>query len=309
MNSDTNPIKKSTNPAPSSAQGMAQRNHHTPPSGDDDELVVISAEPSPTTPTKRRKDLWLNNDEEIKIAQKPAMSSPKPSKPNNRKSMNKDNRNFFQRNIILFNVLIMVCVGLILCWLSYLLLDVWTGHGDERTVPNVIGKQFEAGKSLLNNNDLKVIISDSVFDNPAAPGTIIDQNPHEGARVKNGRDIYVTIIAFTPKLIVVPNLETSGQQAIERFRAMGVHNLDTVMVVAEDRVGLVLGATYNGHQLHKGDKIPVNAHVTLTIGMKRPAPVYNPMDEEDSDNDSTSTDEFESDAALLQEALKNAMTQ
>ncbi|MDE6320973.1 MAG: hypothetical protein K2L93_01605, partial [Muribaculaceae bacterium] len=135
---------------------------------------------------------------------------------------------------------------------------------------------------------------------------IIDQNPHEGAHVKNGRDVYVTIVAFSPKLIVVPNLETSGQQAIERFRAMGVNNLDTVMVVAEDRVGYVLSATYNGHQLHKGDKIPVNARVTLTIGMKRPVPMYIP--EEGEGNDSTAAGDSNPDADMLKEALRTAMT-
>lgn len=305
MNSDNNPIKKPATPAP--GQPKAPRKQPTPAPNNDDELVVLSATPAPAPHAKPRKDLWLNNDEKTQLSQKPHTSSPNSPMPKAKKSKKKDNRNFFQRNIILFNILIMVCVGLILCWLSYLMLDVWTGHGDERTVPNVIGKKLEAGKTLLNNNDLKVIISDSVFDNPAAPGTIIDQNPHEGARVKNGRAIYVTIVAFSPKLIVVPNLETSGQQAIERFRAMGVNNLDTVMVIAEDRVGLVLGATYNGHQLHKGDKIPVNAHVTLTIGMKRPEPVYIPEENEDEDNNSNTADDADVDAALLKEAIKQAM--
>lgn len=308
MNSDNNPIKKPSRPAPIPGQPKAPRKQPTTSSDNDDELVVLSAEPAPASNAKRRKDLWLNNDVENHSTQKSNPSSTGSPLTKAKKGKRTDNRNFFQRHIILFNVLIMVCVGLILCWLSYLMLDVWTGHGDERTVPNVIGKQLEAGKALLNNNDLKIIISDSVFDNPAAPGTIIDQNPHEGARVKNGRDIYVTIVAFSPKLIVVPNLETSGQQAIERFRAMGVNNLDTVMVIAEDRVGLVLGATYNGHQLHKGDKIPVNARVTLTIGMKRPAPVYIPQEDEDAESESPTPDDFNTDAALLQEAIKNAMT-
>ncbi len=265
--------------------------------GDDDELVVLSVEepkaPNGATPKRKRNDMWLNNSNDSQNSQNYNNSN--------------NSKGFFEWHVILWNVLLMVCTGLILCWLSYLLLDVWTGHGDERTVPNVIGRSYDAGRTALENTDLGIIVSDSVFDNPAAPGTIIDQNPHEGARVKNGRSVYVTIVAFSPKMVVVPNLETSGQQAIERLRAMGVTNLDTVMVVAEDRVGLVLGATCNGHQLHRGDKIPVNSRVTLTIGMKRPMAIYNPEEEE---NDSTALDDetIDADAQRLTEALRNSMT-
>ncbi|MDE6309342.1 MAG: hypothetical protein K2L81_04010, partial [Muribaculaceae bacterium] len=113
MNSDNSPIKKPTNSATASAQSNNVRKQPTRPSDNDDELVVLSAEPAPARAPKRRKDLWLNNDEETKVAPKSAMPSHDSSKPKAKKGKKKDNRNFFQRHIILFNVLIMICVGLI----------------------------------------------------------------------------------------------------------------------------------------------------------------------------------------------------
>lgn len=185
-------------------------------------------------------------------------------------SPERDNRSFIKRHLILFNFLLIMLAGFIICWLSYLMLDLWTAHGDERTVPDVIGRSFVDGESILENSDLTVLISDSTYDSPEAPGTIIDQNPPEGARVKNGRTVYLTIVAFSPKMVTVPDLNVSGQQAMAQFNSLGMHSIDTVLVVAEHRDGLLLEAKVNGRPIFKGDKVPINSHVTLVVGMNPP---------------------------------------
>lgn len=201
-------------------------------------------------------------------------------------SPKKENRSFIKRHLILFNFLLIMLAGFILCWLSYLMLDLWTAHGDERTVPDVIGRSFVDGESILKNSDLTVLISDSTYDSPGAPGTIIDQNPPEGARVKNGRTVYLTIVAFSPKMVTVPDLnDVSGQQAMAQFNSLGMHNIDTVMIVAEHHDGLLLEAKVNGRPIFKGDKIPINSHVTLVVGMNPPRTIF---DQHELDSASTS---------------------
>ena len=92
-------------------------------------------------------------------------------------------------------------VGIVILWIATLWLDSWTHHGEYLVVPDVKGKSFQDAKNTLVNEGFTVELTDSIYDTSTRPGTVVEQNPKVGTKVKDGRLIYVTINAFSPKSV------------------------------------------------------------------------------------------------------------
>ncbi len=167
---------------------------------------------------------------------------------------------------VCLNLLIMAAIVLILGWLAMLWMDHFTLHGQTRTIPDLRGLDYNAAAARLEEDDLIIELSDSVYESKARPGAIIDQNPKGGNVVKPGRVVYVTINAFSPKMVTVPQLtDISVRQARSVLEGLGIKNVTEVSVVSE-YAGLVLGASCDGHRLLPGARLPVTARVTLQVG-------------------------------------------
>lgn len=94
----------------------------------------------------------------------------------------------------------------------------------------------------------------------------MEQNPKVGTKVKDGRLIYVTINAFSPKSVTVPGLtDISLRQAQSTLQGLGITNI-TIRQVESDFKDLVLKATRDGVPLAAGARIPVNARIVLEVG-------------------------------------------
>ena len=168
--------------------------------------------------------------------------------------------------VISLNLLAMVAIFCGLVWLAMVWLDVWTGHGEEEIVPDVKGVQFDVAVERLNDAGLKVELSDSVYVNDVAPGTVVEQNPKVNAKVKPGRVVYLTINAFSPKMVTVPRLtDISVRQARSILEGLGIKKVNEVKIIS-DYENLVLGVKYNGVRLAPGARVPVTATITLEVG-------------------------------------------
>lgn len=168
--------------------------------------------------------------------------------------------------VILLNLLLMAAVGVFIIWLALGWLNIWTGHGHEEVVPDVKGQSYENARMMLEEAGLSVELSDSVYDNNARPGMVVDQNPKVNTRVKPGRTIYLTINAFSPKTVTVPTLtDMSARQARSILEGLGISAVEEESVISEYK-NLVLGARYNGKRLTAGARVPVNARIILEVG-------------------------------------------
>ena len=151
-------------------------------------------------------------------------------------------------------------------WVAMLYLDVWTEHGKYVDVPQVKGLPYNEAVSKLDALGFNVELSDSVYDGATKPGTVLEQSPRVNARVKPNRTIYLTINAFSPKMVTVPNLsDMSLRQAQSILQGLGIRSVKVNTVLSEYK-DLVLGAKFNGVMLHAGARIPTSATVTLDVG-------------------------------------------
>lgn len=173
---------------------------------------------------------------------------------------------FRKRHPVLMNLLYVVIATCLMLWILMWFLDYWTFHGQERPVPDVKGQTVEMAVNNINHMGLKGVVSDSVFDSYSRPGTVVEQVPVPGARIKVGGSVYVTIVAYSPKLVTVPDFyNVSVRQARSMFEGLGIAQLREVPVLSE-YAGLVLGAKFNGVDLQPGARIPVSSVVTLEVG-------------------------------------------
>ena len=182
---------------------------------------------------------------------------------------------FIKRHPILFNLMLMFLVGCGVVWMTLIGLDVWTEHGKFEIVPNMRGLSYSQAASALTAAGLQPELSDSIYDDTTAPGTVLEQSPRANTKVKPNRVVYLTINAFSPKMVSVPSLaDMSLRQARSTLEGIGIKKIKEHYVPSEYR-DLVIGAKFNGITLKPGARIPTSATVTIEVGGGLP-------DEEDS---------------------------
>ncbi len=187
---------------------------------------------------------------------------------------------FYSRHHIISHIIIIAATALLLVWFSMIFLNVWTRHGATSTVPQIKNVPYTTAAELLRDCDLSIEISDSVYDRSTPPGTVIESWPRAGAVVKRGRQVYVTITAFSPKMvrITMPVTGVSSRQAVSYLRGIGITGI-RIVNVPSPYPDLVEGATCDGRPLRVDSEIPVTATVTLEVG-SAPEPVDIPEESE-----------------------------
>ncbi len=178
-------------------------------------------------------------------------------------------RDFYRKHPFLSNFILVVLAGLLLLWVVLLWLDHWTMHGSTAIVPQVKNKSYGEAAAILAANNLAIEISDSIYDRNLAPGTVVESWPKAGAVVKDGRQVYVTITAFSPKQVTISmplSGNVSSRQAMSYLRGIGITDVRLEHVPSEF-ADLVVGARYGDTPLSVGSVIPVTSTVTLQVGM------------------------------------------
>lgn len=173
---------------------------------------------------------------------------------------------FIKTHPILFNFLLIILAGCGVVWITLIALDIWTGHGEYKYVPNMQGLSYSQAVKALHAAGLQAELSDSIYDNATPPGTVLEQSPRAKTKVKPNRVVYLTVNAFSPKMVAVPSLvDMSLRQACSVLEGLGIKKVREVYVASEYK-DLVIGAKFNGIQLKPGARIPVTATVTIEVG-------------------------------------------
>jgi beta-lactam-binding protein with PASTA domain len=96
--------------------------------------------------------------------------------------------------------------------------------------------------------------------------TIVEQEPRAGAKVKEGRKIYIKINAEKFTMVPVPDLvEKTYRQAVPTLEAVGLHE---GVVTYRPYLGkdMVLEMSMNGKKLKAGDKVLKSSKIDLVLG-------------------------------------------
>lgn len=173
-------------------------------------------------------------------------------------------KDFLNRHEWLKQLLWMLLASIGILMVVFLLIKIYARQGKEYKLPDVVGfsmNQLEEDNPL----DLNYVVLDSIYHPGEAGGIIIVQTPKAGTMIKKNRKIYLTITADSPENISVPALEDiTLKQAVNLLSRTNLQ-VGTLTFV-ESPYNVVLGASYDGRQLVKGDPVPMGARVDLTVG-------------------------------------------
>lgn len=176
---------------------------------------------------------------------------------------------FFISKTFLIHLGIMVVVAFGLLFLTMKILGAYTLHGEEYSLPNYTGLTIEELEEYQLGSQMEFIIIDSVFDGRQQPGTILDQNPKPGSKVKKGRNVYLTIVTETPEKVKMPNLlDLTLRQSISLLETYGlkVNKLEYVQDLAKNAV---LQQVHNGDVIPPGEEVFKGSKIDLILGTGR----------------------------------------
>lgn len=174
---------------------------------------------------------------------------------------------FYRKWPLLSNVILaLAAIGLFVC-LIFIFLNLWTHHGATSIVPDVRDMDYYEAVDILDDSDLEAVISDSIYDETKKPGQVVDVWPKPGAVVKAGREVYLTIVSFSPRQVVIdmPLTDISDRQAISYLQSHGIKSIQIVHVLSE-YPDMVVAVRCEGKPVTLGSRIPANATVVLEVG-------------------------------------------
>ena len=172
-------------------------------------------------------------------------------------------------------IAIAIFIGLIIImtiWLHF-----YTRHGQARPIPDFVGLNIEETQKLAQKHKLKYQIIDSVYTNLVPKGSIAEQNPKPGFKVKKGRNIVLIMNAFSPEMVAMPNLiDLPKRQAILMVERAGLE-IGMLKYKPDLSIDVVLEQQIGGRNIHAGDSIQKGAVIDLVLGrglsdQRTPAP-------------------------------------
>ena len=172
---------------------------------------------------------------------------------------------FYRRFKIISNMIIIVLFCLILVLVLNIGLKVGTRHNDTIVVPNFVGMSIDDARLVANDNDLNIVVRDSIFDVDLPGGTVVDQLPGTSdvrdVTVKPGRKIYVTINAYSRRQVDVPYVaKQTLRQALNQLERSGL-TVDKLVYEAD-----MTSTDYVEKQVVRGKEVTPSSRRTVPVG-------------------------------------------
>ena len=166
----------------------------------------------------------------------------------------------------LFNIGLGVITLAILSWLGFVFLGMYTRHNQFVEVPNLKGVDIQEAAMKISEAGLRFEITDSVYSEEIKKGTITEQDPRPGDKVKPNRIIYVVLNGLDKPKVKMPMLVDQSltlAKAILKSNGLVLGNV----VFQPNDIGnnLVLAQSMNGHEIPAGKMIVKGSVVDLVV--------------------------------------------
>ena len=163
-------------------------------------------------------------------------------------------------------LILLLCVALL--WLTFRLLDRYTRHDKVYTMPDFIGQDYRQVKRDYAK-DFHFILIDSVYPKGQQPGSIYQQDPLPGSKIKKGRNVYAIIVAETPEKTMMPNLKgISLREAIGRLESSGLE-VDFLEYQDYPYKNNVIEQYFKSNAIAPGTELVKGSRIVLRVGLGR----------------------------------------
>jgi len=159
---------------------------------------------------------------------------------------------------------IAIALGILMILLLWL--NIYTRHGQARSVPDFYGLSLEEVKILAKKSRMNYEVIDSVYTSMVPRGSVAEQSPKPGFKVKKWRNIALTINAFRPEMVAMPDLvDLPLRQAIAVIETSGL-TMGQLRYKPDLSVNVVLNQLINGKEVAPGDSIQKESVIDLMLG-------------------------------------------
>ncbi|MDX5437789.1 MAG: PASTA domain-containing protein [Pontibacter sp.] len=168
----------------------------------------------------------------------------------------------------------------------YVYLPATTNHGESISVPKIEGMLLADAEELLDDQARRYYTHDSTYKPDLKPFQILTQDPAPGAKVKEGRKIYISINMKNPPMIKMPKLIDGSVKNAELILKSYDLKKGKLTYVPDLQQGAILKQFVNGKEVKPGELIPKGSVVDLHVGdglgnaeFEMPSVVGMPVDE------------------------------
>ena len=110
---------------------------------------------------------------------------------------------------------------------EYIIMPMYTRHNTGQYLMDVQGKTLEEAIAMIEAEDFRAILSDTMYTNKVAEGIVVDQYPKPNMKVKTGRTVRLKI-STSEKLVSIPNLIGQSLRSAELILQQASLLIDTV---------------------------------------------------------------------------------
>jgi len=175
-------------------------------------------------------------------------------------------KEFLKTRTFKVNALVALGITISLILINMFFLRIYTRHGESVEIPNLKGKTTAEVADILDRKNLRYEIKDSVYSVETSPGTVVDQFPKPGMKVKEKRTISITISALSQEMISMPQLtDISFRQATNLIESTGLI-AGQIEYKQSEFLDLVLEQKVNGRVVRVGEMVSKGSIVDLVLG-------------------------------------------
>jgi len=164
-------------------------------------------------------------------------------------------------------LMLSVMIVLFVNWLTAFI----TLHGEEYELGDFTGlsaEELEKFDKEENVYDYTFVINDSVFMPDKKGGTVLSQDPAPGSKVKKGRKVYLSVVAFSMPKVEMPNLVDLSHRQAENMLLSNDLAIRQVIHKPSNFHNVVLEQRFEGRIIEPGTLIPYKSEITLIVGEK-----------------------------------------
>lgn len=170
----------------------------------------------------------------------------------------------------ILNLILAAIAVVILVWLAFTALKIYTRHDVEIAVPNLKGLTIDEVSLKLERVGLNYVISDSIYTKDVKRNGVTEQNPKAGEKVKPNRIIYLTLNSLPKPRVKMPKLTDRSlnlAKAILENNGLELGEITTVY----DEIGhnLVISQKYRGAEISANEWIDKGSKIDLVVSTNK----------------------------------------
>ncbi|QZE13525.1 PASTA domain-containing protein [Halosquirtibacter laminarini] len=174
-------------------------------------------------------------------------------------------KEFTKSRVFIYNIIGAFVLIPLVVWITMFSIRIYTRHGESIILPDYSGQNVDVVKNA-DNVSVRILVADSIYRYGTDAGTIIEQTPRPGEKVKPGRKLFVTVAASNPKEIIMPKLVNGSiRNAKLKLKRRGL-KLGKMVMVPSPYEDLVLTQSIDGKEIEPGKKIYLGSIIDLTVG-------------------------------------------